>query len=775
MGCCSTKELDGSTNELWAYDEYDRLRGDTTDLSRTAPIIPLERRLSCGSTAISSDIVTPGSLHHPHRYTAGHACDDCAGGAPDGGFRDLTPISHGALRNGTYSPRFPESAFPLRTPRIVKQQYPEVVGGQSDVLAPEDGGRQALGAVNTLLHDFAVWGVVLLVGFIIYKDDMDRALRHILSTVVKKGSFVHLFSVVNSYVILLLPYVPKVSEHATSILNSPLYLFRWGFLVVLLGRSVLLILSARGLRASVRSVTLIMARQSRHIATHKLLAHYHHQQQQQQQSRKDQRGYQLRSGALPNSTDIIVQPGYDHHRNNGQMIPTSDSSSDPHVPDDRLQSAHNLIRSTSNVNPNFRQRMAVLCEMADADTGEQQQQYVSNNNSSTTTTPTNNMSELSPSSSSATPGGDTIKGKQSKGRNANDNNMKLAVKAQSNKINSSAIHRYCERLRHVPHYDSFKPPRNTWRLDDGPVYARFVEDTCVIDHEVATLEHFKNGQPLKYPLGPLMINGSATYDPAVVQEFETPLFKGKIVIRAANLPSSSRIDYFTNKKRLTQCIVQGKFKQKGMYFHEVFSGFENKKPWQNLPSKFMFSLGMGVVKKLIPVIVEDLAGERPYFLTPLVSSCQTLHVANPLETDDNKLKVAVPNILDPNIGEDTRLLGGKFMNDEKLSRNAASRKRFYSSVSNLFDYSFDPELVYTIDVYQHLLSYATYCYDVVVAQLDLRHYLDGQPLEHTTLYNPHLAQKFFGADESTNSSKDKLQICGRHFWRVQFLHQSLGR
>ena len=38
--------------------------------------------------------------------------------------------------------------------------------------------------------------------------------------------------------------------------------------------------------------------------------------------------------------------------------------------------------------------------------------------------------------------------------------------------------------------------------------------------------------------------------------FETPLFKGRLLVRVAGLPGDGAADYFRGKKRLMQCAVQ---------------------------------------------------------------------------------------------------------------------------------------------------------------------------------------------------------------------------
>ncbi len=42
----------------------------------------------------------------------------------------------------------------------------------------------------------------------------------------------------------------------------------------------------------------------------------------------------------------------------------------------------------------------------------------------------------------------------------------------------------------------------------------------------------------------------------VAVPFETPLFKGRFMVRVAGLPGDGAQDYFRGKKRLMQCAVQ---------------------------------------------------------------------------------------------------------------------------------------------------------------------------------------------------------------------------
>jgi len=169
-----------------------------------------------------------------------------------------------------------------------------------------------------------------------------------------------------------------------------------------------------------------------------------------------------------------------------------------------------------------------------------------------------------------------------------------------------------------------------------------------------------------------------------------------------------------------QVCVQGQFKNRTR-FDKVFSGSEFPKKISSLPPKGIIDLVFNLLSsKLPPTFLCDVYADEPYFLSPLVNTCQGFAVERPSEVQDifgqekNKW----------NLVEDTTLLG------DGVPRNAEKRRKFFAVQENLEKYYYETDLTYTFDYYQHYLDMATMNFVVTsFLKFDVSKYVGRQPIQ----------------------------------------------
>ncbi|CAN0434464.1 unnamed protein product [Ascophyllum nodosum] len=204
--------------------------------------------------------------------------------------------------------------------------------------------------------------------------------------------------------------------------------------------------------------------------------------------------------------------------------------------------------------------------------------------------------------------------------------------------------------------------------------------------------------------------------------FETPLFKGRLLMRVKGLTSGvpdqghGAQAYFRGKKRLVQCAVQGCFK-KEMPFDRAYTGQAFQRPFTKVPAKWLVRSAFAVMRRLSPALREDITGDRPYMVSPLAATSQSIRAEEPGERS-----CAIVGDLD----EETALLGGSFM-ERRVP--ASARKKFFANPHNLKAYSYKPGVVYTFDFYQHLYDAVTMEMDLGLTKVKLADYLNQQPLQ----------------------------------------------
>lgn len=222
-------------------------------------------------------------------------------------------------------------------------------------------------------------------------------------------------------------------------------------------------------------------------------------------------------------------------------------------------------------------------------------------------------------------------------------------------------------------------------------------------------------------------------------EFETELFAGKILCRfkGVDKTASKTPESFYSRKRCTfQVLVQGKFKER-IRADQLVTGGEFYHPFENVPPKSLVYAGQQFFMQLTPGLEVDMLADPPYYYAPMASTVSIL------AAHENG---QVPDITS-DIGENTRLFGGKFA-EREVSLN--ERSRIFSDAQQAANYEFNTEDVYTFDYFQNVLLFDDYCLDIGIAKRMLHTHLVGQPIN------------FFA------KTKD-----GRYAYSFEIWHQSL--
>ncbi|KAF8820636.1 hypothetical protein IE077_002980 [Cardiosporidium cionae] len=318
----------------------------------------------------------------------------------------------------------------------------------------------------------------------------------------------------------------------------------------------------------------------------------------------------------------------------------------------------------------------------------------------------------------------------------------------------------------APVFTSPLPPINEWPYN--PMYIRMIEEDWILtklkkqqqSHSLDTPErdlpsHEENllrNYSVNYPTGPLIVKGNTSEEndeEVYSNPFETPYFKGKILIRIGNLGETTDVSYFTGRRRHVQACIQGLFKE-SFSFSEVLTGQVFEEPLNNLPPSWLVKMGFAVIRRLSPNLRDDISGDSPYVLAPMIATAQSIHIAK--KSPDGSVE-DLPSIIASDIPEDLSLLGDPFSKGN-YSRN--ERKIFFSDLKNLAAYRYSLDHVYTFDFYQHFFDPGTYKLDFGITHLDISPYMNNQPVEIMAL----IQDTLFTLDSSESKESQNWKETG---------------
>eukprot|EP00920_Eleutheroschizon_duboscqi_P043032 GHVT01102405.1.p1 GENE.GHVT01102405.1~~GHVT01102405.1.p1 ORF type:complete len:1720 (-),score=378.35 GHVT01102405.1:783-5942(-) len=255
--------------------------------------------------------------------------------------------------------------------------------------------------------------------------------------------------------------------------------------------------------------------------------------------------------------------------------------------------------------------------------------------------------------------------------------------------------------------------------------------------------------------------------------FESLYFVGELVIRIGGDRRLEDPTYFTGRRRYTQACIQGRFKER-YPMSSVLTGITFDSPLTSLPPAWMIRLGLKLFKKLAPAMEDNLTGDLPYVVSPMAAVAQAMHVAKApphsapsaacshaarLHLDEGAATATTAvgdrsharrtlphrgaqavegqggvDVASPVIPEQTNLLGGAF----ERGMSAVERKKYFATNSNLHKHFYEPDLIYTFELYQHIFQAPKYEFDLGIIKLDPVAYFSAQPVEIMALLDHNL-------------------------------------
>lgn len=292
-------------------------------------------------------------------------------------------------------------------------------------------------------------------------------------------------------------------------------------------------------------------------------------------------------------------------------------------------------------------------------------------------------------------------------------------------------------------------------------------------------------------------NGDEKSGECIVVDFETEIFIGTLLLRVRNIPPPLSIldkekvtysdtneneerlsdeHYYFNKKRRTfQATVKGRFKKHGIPMSECVTGQLFSRPAGYLPPRLIVKGAVSIISRLAPQLQARIEGDCPRFLSPLVSTAQTVlaHRINKdaaiegkgIEDDLREPKASdhssmIQSIITSGTG---KLIGIHSTPSDKTSQisRIRTRKRAFDKINaqNIKTPTFDLDKEYTFEFFQHLITFDDFCLDFAkpIGKHPLHVMLNGQPL------------KFMAAHQTISEGKESLNW----LWCFDLWHASL--
>jgi hypothetical protein len=265
-------------------------------------------------------------------------------------------------------------------------------------------------------------------------------------------------------------------------------------------------------------------------------------------------------------------------------------------------------------------------------------------------------------------------------------------------------------------------------------------------------------------------NGHEQTGKCLVIDFETDLFIGTAMLRVRNIPapllksSHSKHDaiysknnsyYFSKKKRTFQATVRGQFKQQGIPMSECVTGQIFDRPAGYLPPRLIVKGAVSIISHLAPQLQARLEGDCPRFLSPLVSTAQTVIVqscdndgtqTNQIHFNGADMSIE-DNIYEPQASNPSSTIqsliksgAGEIIGVSSVCPDKSSVAHRIKSRKKAFDKlfaqsikvpTFDVNKEYVFEFFQHLITFDDFSLDFVkpIGKHSLHGMLNGQPLK----------------------------------------------
>lgn len=238
-------------------------------------------------------------------------------------------------------------------------------------------------------------------------------------------------------------------------------------------------------------------------------------------------------------------------------------------------------------------------------------------------------------------------------------------------------------------------------------------------------------------------NGNEPHGKSLVVDFETSLFEGtlQVRIRETNGTTSKKYDdrygFFSGREAKYQCVVSGRFKKEGIPIEECVTGQLFSRPLKTPPA-YITKSAIKLVSIFAPRLKADLDRDKPFVLSPLGSTPQTIHVN---EIDETMIcskgvfraKESIMNIQEEPFHVERKLQN--LRNKSSLSSTSVSRlkqgKKTFDKLCDKEDKDvFQTDLVYTFEFLQHLFDYSSMELNLggFLGKRKLKNMLNDQPL-----------------------------------------------
>jgi hypothetical protein len=204
-------------------------------------------------------------------------------------------------------------------------------------------------------------------------------------------------------------------------------------------------------------------------------------------------------------------------------------------------------------------------------------------------------------------------------------------------------------------------------------------------------------------------------------EVETPLFKGKVLIRFRNSKSDdieAHSNYFEGRKRLMQMAIQGRFKR-CMDMSDVYVGSLFAKPFDYYPPPYLTKIVDAILRRIAPGLFIDLSSRLPMVVALLAGTSQTMSIDPPGGEPDITLPV-----IEENVGS---VLGQSIATISK-------RRKVLGNPKKAASFYFDTDHVYTFHTYDDVCDYGCGTMHIpMYGEFNIKSKIGSQPLSWTAV------------------------------------------
>jgi len=140
----------------------------------------------------------------------------------------------------------------------------------------------------------------------------------------------------------------------------------------------------------------------------------------------------------------------------------------------------------------------------------------------------------------------------------------------------------------------------------------------------------------------------------------------------------------------------------------LYTGQIFDKPFVHLPGQLLISGAIKIVKSLAPAVMANIDSSTPHMMSPLASAAQVIEVCKP--GDERPLPREARECLDL---VDPLFIGMKF----------GDRKSYFNDLEHLRRYHFEPQFVYTMSCYTHMVAPSSYSVHMMGMKWGLHSYI----------------------------------------------------